>query len=114
MAIVEDSYCCYCGNPFRLLRKRTTEHLVPLSKGGTNNDINKRYCCSNCNNERGNRPLNNWLVELEVIASQLDKGLRFDIDVKIENIKYIREYILEMDAKLFRTHWHFQQYSGQV
>lgn len=44
--------CCYCNRVF-LIDKLTIEHIVPLSRGGTNEDSNIALACAPCNQEKG-------------------------------------------------------------
>ena len=54
-----DSYRCqYCGRGTADLRPReslTRDHLIPLSRGGTNDWTNVVTACSPCNTRKGNR-----------------------------------------------------------
>jgi 5-methylcytosine-specific restriction endonuclease McrA len=54
-----DGYKCqYCGRPSNVLRPRealTRDHLVPLSRGGTNAWTNVTTACSTCNTRKANR-----------------------------------------------------------
>ncbi len=54
-----DRYRCqYCGRSQQELRTReslTRDHLVPLSRGGTNDWTNVITACSPCNTRKGNR-----------------------------------------------------------
>jgi 5-methylcytosine-specific restriction endonuclease McrA len=54
-----DSYRCqFCGRSMLELRPReslTRDHLVPLSRGGTNDWTNVVTACSPCNTRKGNR-----------------------------------------------------------
>ena len=53
-----DQYSCqYCGRHQGVLREReclTRDHLVPLSRGGTNAWTNVVTACSTCNARKGN------------------------------------------------------------
>src|SRR5207237_7883135 len=53
-----DSYQCqYCGRHAAELRPRealTRDHLVPLSRGGTNAWTNVTTACSSCNTRKAN------------------------------------------------------------
>src|SRR5690606_25683133 len=53
-----DAYeCQYCGRHRRELRGReflTRDHVIPLSRGGTNTWENVVTACSPCNNRKGN------------------------------------------------------------
>ncbi len=45
--------CIYCG--VELTDDNVTaDHIVPISKGGNNSQVNLVACCKSCNNERGN------------------------------------------------------------
>jgi 5-methylcytosine-specific restriction endonuclease McrA len=54
-----DHYRCqFCGRPAADLKPReslTRDHLVPLSRGGTNDWTNVVTACSPCNTRKGNR-----------------------------------------------------------
>lgn len=54
-----DSYRCqYCGRHMTEFKPRealTRDHLVPLSRGGTNDWTNVITACSPCNTRKGNR-----------------------------------------------------------
>jgi 5-methylcytosine-specific restriction endonuclease McrA len=54
-----DRYRCqYCGRAVNELRPReslTRDHLIPLSRGGTNDWTNVVTACSPCNTRKGNR-----------------------------------------------------------
>jgi 5-methylcytosine-specific restriction endonuclease McrA len=46
-----DNKCLCCGNK----RKLTADHVVPLSKGGTNRIINIQPLCGSCNSKKGTK-----------------------------------------------------------
>jgi 5-methylcytosine-specific restriction endonuclease McrA len=54
-----DQYRCqYCGRPSSELKPRealTRDHVVPISRGGTNEWTNVVTACSPCNTRKGNR-----------------------------------------------------------
>ena len=54
-----DRYSCqYCGRSVAQFRSReclTRDHLVPFSRGGTNDWTNVTTSCSTCNTRKGNR-----------------------------------------------------------
>jgi hypothetical protein len=39
----------------------TTDHIIPISKGGNNSQVNLMICCFDCNNERGNDEFKQYL-----------------------------------------------------
>lgn len=47
-----DGACCYCGTAEE---KLTLEHIVPLSKGGTNKISNLAPACADCNGRKKNK-----------------------------------------------------------
>ena len=91
------STCCYCNRemmPFQLLGKRphplsiTDEHLIPRSRGGTNRSQNIKYCCYQCNQEKGGLTPCEYLYMLKHLRSA--DGLR---NAKIQNLEKIVEEI---------------------
>jgi len=49
--LIRDSYLCqYCGRD-----ANSIDHLIPVSKGGTDDEWNLLSCCISCNSSRGNR-----------------------------------------------------------
>lgn len=49
----EDARCLYCDTKLTL-ENATADHIIPISDGGNNCQVNLVVCCKNCNNERGN------------------------------------------------------------
>lgn len=50
--LIRDGYCCqYCGQE----DARTVDHILPISKGGTDDPDNLVAACSRCNYSKGNR-----------------------------------------------------------
>lgn len=45
--------CIYCDVKLTS-ENATADHIVPISDGGNNTQVNLVICCSDCNNERGN------------------------------------------------------------
>jgi 5-methylcytosine-specific restriction endonuclease McrA len=45
--------CIYCGCKLNE-SNATTDHIIPISEGGNNSQVNLIVCCFDCNNERGN------------------------------------------------------------
>jgi 5-methylcytosine-specific restriction endonuclease McrA len=50
----DDSKCAYCGGKFRR-EKLTIDHILPKSKGGTNDWKNTISACKACNNVKADR-----------------------------------------------------------
>ena len=45
--------CIYCEKNLTM-ENATTDHIIPISDGGNNTQVNLMVCCFDCNNERGN------------------------------------------------------------
>ena len=45
--------CLYCGVKLNS-ENATADHIIPISDGGNNCQVNLVVCCKTCNNERGN------------------------------------------------------------
>lgn len=45
--------CCWCGTAFATIADATVEHVLPLSRGGSNRVENIRLACQPCNRARG-------------------------------------------------------------
>ncbi len=54
----QDHCCYYCRSP--LEQKDTIEHVVPLSRDGTNNPSNIVLACPSCNFSKNSRLLTEW------------------------------------------------------
>lgn len=52
--------CLYCESKLND-GNATADHIIPISRGGNNTQINLVVCCKNCNNERGNMDFNEYL-----------------------------------------------------
>ena len=66
LAEKSDRRCCHCGKKLSI-KDTTVEHFIPLSKGGTNRDINLVALCFECNDSKNNfiyRP-NDYLTYLK-------------------------------------------------
>lgn len=58
--------CAYCGEE-KLLE---TDHVVPITKGGTNWISNIVPACKNCNASKGTKLLGEWIPPLDRLAVQ--------------------------------------------
>jgi len=89
-------FCCYCGKEIIYPLIETKEHIIPLSKGGNNNLLNKTECCKTCNSFRGNLDLSEFkkLIQLGIRRKKFYKNYSIE-DYKIieENIDYLIEYV---------------------
>jgi 5-methylcytosine-specific restriction endonuclease McrA len=48
-----DASCIYCDRKLTM-DNATADHIIPISEGGNNAQVNLVVCCKDCNNERGN------------------------------------------------------------
>lgn len=53
-----DGICPYCGETFE---DGHIDHIIPVSKGGTNDRENLVYCCAHCNLSKRDKDLEDWL-----------------------------------------------------
>lgn len=49
----KNAKCIYCSTKLTL-ENATTDHIIPISNGGNNSQVNLIVCCESCNTERGN------------------------------------------------------------
>lgn len=98
-------FCCYCGRLIKHPLIRTTEHLVPVSAGGNETRYNKRSCCSDCNYWRGSKSFDYWLSEINNLLNEhrvRPPYSRYDLNILIENIRYVQHYVTTAGNKLLK------------
>jgi hypothetical protein len=81
------SRCYFCGVEFNTCgpgSKRTIDHLVPRSAGGTNDPENLVHACYLCNHKKGEQPLKDfeasgWLTRkrIEVFRREIRINYRY-------------------------------------
>ena len=49
----KNATCIYCDSKLTF-DNATADHIIPVSEGGNNCQVNLIVCCKDCNNERGN------------------------------------------------------------
>lgn len=113
LGCMEIEFCLYCGEKIKNHKQLTKEHLVPLSKGGNNTLLNKKTCCFACNNWRGNMDLEQWKIEVCMLARNGKKKKRAggygrmynaqDLTTIVENIFYWQDYISQKGQALMRV-----------
>ena len=52
----------YCGKKLTK-RNATLDHIIPLSRGGTNDKSNIVWCCKECNWDKGSKLISEWMEE---------------------------------------------------
>jgi 5-methylcytosine-specific restriction endonuclease McrA len=53
--------CIYCSSKLTY-ENATADHIIPISGGGNNCQVNLIVCCKDCNTERGNIEFNTYLL----------------------------------------------------
>ncbi len=93
----EHPYCTLCGS--RPGKEREVEldidHIVPASKGGTDEESNLQVLCAQCNRAKGNHLV---ISSVEVHASHLNKSPNcIFCNLPKERIKFEDDYILVIE-----------------
>jgi len=56
--------CAYCGKEFDLFDLPERDHIIPVSKGGSNTKENIVPACRHCNSSKGNKSVNIYYKKL--------------------------------------------------
>jgi 5-methylcytosine-specific restriction endonuclease McrA len=56
----KEAKCLYCETKLNK-ENATADHIIPISEGGNNTQVNLIVCCKECNNERGNTEFKTYL-----------------------------------------------------
>lgn len=59
----DNGMCYLCGMEIKFFSQATVDHVIPKSKGGTNDKSNLKITHSSCNNFKGNKTLDE--IDLE-------------------------------------------------
>jgi len=94
--------CCYCNQPMSKREgdsKATGEHITPVNPSGNGVMGGTRYgnmalACSGCNNERGNKELNEWISETSRLSEENKKASMDRID-QFRKFALYKEYTPE-------------------
>ena len=57
----KDAKCLYCDNELNL-ENATADHIIPISHGGNNSQVNLVVCCKDCNSERNNIKFKTYIM----------------------------------------------------
>lgn len=57
--------CPYCNKKLTL-KNATADHIVPVSKGGNNCQVNLVVCCKKCNTQRGDSSIRDFLKSKKI------------------------------------------------
>ena len=62
--------CFYCLQKAENHGGITTDHIVPLSKGGLCKRSNYVRCCKECNQYKSNKRLQDWYSEIDYLIKE--------------------------------------------
>lgn len=90
---IQDGKCAYCGQ-HRNHKYMTLDHIIPLSKGGTDNLDNLQCTCKKCNSFKGDMLPHEFTKFVRCI---LKNSVRIEKEAdkryKISNNKYFRYFL---------------------
>ena len=92
----------YSGK-FVPLAQRSTEHILPKSKGGKNNIVNYAMVERNLNSDRGNIPLKQWLNIHPDFLQNMQNYIKKYWDIIIDGKQYgkeIQQTLSKMDINI--------------
>lgn len=58
--------CAYCGSKENL----TLDHIIPRSKGGSDNLTNVLCACKKCNNDKGHQMWSDWFLQQSFFTTE--------------------------------------------
>ena len=81
-----NGHCAYCGKKLNF-DDMTLDHIHPQSKGGKSNINNIYPCCHLCNNQKGNKSIEEFRQYLTDIDSYLDDIIQYRIALRYNKVK---------------------------
>lgn len=63
-AKIAATHCRYCRLELRDAADKTTDHILPLCRGGAHSMANIVICCKDCNQSKGTKTIWEWSVEM--------------------------------------------------
>ena len=104
--------CVYCDAN---VKSRNVDELIPITAGGSMQDVNRVPCCGSCNSSKGNRvgiDLEYWLVTrsivgVNVISHERAIGIARYLDVYGSTIQLSGDAYVKFQAarKIIREHF---------
>jgi len=85
MPRLELDYCVYCGSTDNL----SIDHIIPISKGGTQNSKNLIRACKSCNSAKRNSFFIDWYLKSKRVKRKLDDILK---DMEFDSIHHLQNY----------------------
>lgn len=79
-------FCYYCGKVLNGRRDKSKDHIIPVSKYGNNEGVNKVDCCRSCNELKGSLTLEKFYeeVRLKVVGRRRKKRILSNIKLLIQ------------------------------
>ena len=74
----QGGYCAGCTKQFES-RNLELDHIVPKSKGGTDQSENLQLLCNDCNRTKGNRPME--YLRGRIQCRELIEALRVEVNL---------------------------------
>lgn len=74
--------CCFCNKIKLEQNDQTLEHMVPISKGGTNSNYNLFFSCKDCNARKWSKNWKKWFREQEFYTKQREHEIEYYLDPK--------------------------------
>ena len=78
-------YCVYCGSTENL----TTDHIIPISKGGTQDSKNLINACGSCNSAKRNSFFIDWYIKTKRCTRSLTEIIA---DMNFDSIFHLQHY----------------------
>jgi len=97
-----DNYACfYCG---AFDEKGHVDHIIPLSRGGTDNLENLVWSCVSCNTSKGDMTLQEWRSKQETDRQEAQR-LMIAADLSSERQKQQEQERVLFDPETVRKTW---------
>ena len=84
-----DGHCAYCGKKIDF-DDMTIDHIVAISKGGSNDIANTIPSCQLCNNQKADRTVEEFRAFLESITETLDENKQYRLALRYKKIAIVK------------------------
>ena len=84
-----DGHCAYCGKKIEY-DDMTIDHIIPQSKGGKDNLENTIPSCQLCNNQKGNRSVEEFREFVANIVDVLDENKQYRLALRYKKIAVVK------------------------
>lgn len=103
--------CFYCERPFNIAHygtnkpcAQTRDHIIPVSYGGNNKQINMVYACTECNHLKGSLTIDDFIL---LVQSYIDRGKTYKtipetrLHLIIKKAVELKQYVEKKGELLF-------------